>query len=170
MSKIVFVFLAIASFLGAGECSQYYIFQTPPDHFHPKIEASGCHFVLGQRQLFLKRQSSILDGGTWGVPGGKLEKGESPKQAVMREVREETGIDLQPDSIQFLRTVYVRYPEMDFIYHMFQVALDDLPQVTIDPHEHVDFRWMTLDEALTLPLIRGEDECLKLLYSDHLFR
>jgi 8-oxo-dGTP diphosphatase len=32
--------------------------------------------------------------GTWGLPGGRIEKGESPRRAVRREVREETGLRL----------------------------------------------------------------------------
>ena len=30
--------------------------------------------------------------GTWGLPGGRVEKGESPRKAVRRELREETGL------------------------------------------------------------------------------
>jgi ADP-ribose pyrophosphatase YjhB (NUDIX family) len=34
--------------------------------------------------------------GLWSLPGGRIEAGESPEQAVVREVREETGLDVVP--------------------------------------------------------------------------
>lgn len=36
--------------------------------------------------------------------------------------------------------------------------------LAIDPTEHIEYQWMTLREALTLPLIRGEAECIRLAY------
>jgi 8-oxo-dGTP diphosphatase len=34
--------------------------------------------------------------GSWSLPGGRVEAGESPEQAIVREVREETGLDVVP--------------------------------------------------------------------------
>src|SRR5213080_3661891 len=36
------------------------------------------------------------DNGLWGLPGGSVEPGESITEAVVREVREETGLDVEP--------------------------------------------------------------------------
>ena len=81
----------------------------------------------------MKRQPHKTEGNMWGIPGGKVEKGETSHQAVMREIREETGLDL-PVSIKYFGKVYIRYPEVDFIYHMYGHDLDDYPaDVSIDP-------------------------------------
>lgn len=49
-------------------------------------------FVVNDRgELLLERRS---DNGRWGMPGGTLEIGENLAEAVVREVREETGIDV----------------------------------------------------------------------------
>lgn len=45
--------------------------------------------------LLLRRR----DDGTWGLPAGAIDPGESPAQAVIREVREETGLDVRPTRI-----------------------------------------------------------------------
>lgn len=46
--------------------------------------------------LFGKRPSFKSMPGVWELPGGKIEPGESPEQAVIRECREELGVELEP--------------------------------------------------------------------------
>lgn len=69
----------------------------PPD---PRVHVGVCAIVehLGH-VLLLQRGGGAgyaIDGvGTWGAPGGWLE-GESPEQCAVREVREETGVLVEP--------------------------------------------------------------------------
>jgi ADP-ribose pyrophosphatase YjhB (NUDIX family) len=46
----------------------------------------------GERVLLQRRD----DNGRWGLPGGGVDPGESVRTAVVREVREETGLDVEP--------------------------------------------------------------------------
>lgn len=140
------------------------VFQEPPVNFNPKVEVAACFITVKENVLFMKRQPHRSEPNKWGIPGGKLEKGETAQQAAIREIKEETGLDL-PESVKHLGTVYIRYPEVDFVYHMYGHDLHDYPgEIRFDPIEHVEYRWMTLKEALQLPLIRGEDECIYLVY------
>lgn len=51
--------------------------------------------VLDKRILLLKRVKPSTDGlGYWELPGGGLEYGETPNQALIRELKEETGLDI----------------------------------------------------------------------------
>ena len=45
----------------------------------------------------------------WEFPGGKIEAGETPEQALIREIKEELATTIQPE--QFLMTVEYDYPE-----------------------------------------------------------
>ena len=57
---------------------------------------TGMIFVLwndGRSEILLERRADSPDTG-WGFPGGFLEYGESPMQAVVREFKEETGLDV----------------------------------------------------------------------------
>ncbi len=142
------------------------VFQEPPENFNPKVEVAACFITVDENVLFMKRQPHRSEPCKWGIPGGKVEKGETAHQAVRREIKEETGLDL-PHEVKHLGTVYIRYPEVDFIYHMYGHDLTDYPaEIVVDPVEHEEYRWMTLGDALKLPLIRGEDECIYLVYGE----
>ena len=145
------------------------VFQEPPENFNPKVEVAACFMTVNEKVLFLKRLPHKSEGSKWGIPGGKVDKGETAEQAVLREVLEETSIDLAGKSLLYFGKVYIRYPEVDFLYHMYGYDFDELQaDVTINPDEHTEFRWITLAEALKLPLIRGEDECIYLVYGKDL--
>lgn len=47
------------------------------------------------RLLILKRSNEISSGGKWCFPGGKIEDGETPREAAVREVNEETGLKVK---------------------------------------------------------------------------
>ncbi len=54
--------------------------------------------------VVLQRRSAMVHfGGTWSVPGGAIEYGESPTEAALREAHEEAGVD--PGAVSVLDTV-----------------------------------------------------------------
>ena len=50
----------------------------------------------GDELLAIRRAAGIAKGGCWCFPGGHLEYGETSRMAVVRELREELGIDVEP--------------------------------------------------------------------------
>jgi 8-oxo-dGTP diphosphatase len=54
------------------------------------------------RVLLQKRKSGAQHAGLWEFPGGKIEHGESPETALVREIEEELGVILAVDSLQAL--------------------------------------------------------------------
>jgi len=61
-------------------------------------------FTIGAAGVVINEHGEILlqrrsDFGTWGLPGGTIEPGENPADAVVREVWEETGIHVVPEQI-----------------------------------------------------------------------
>ncbi|MEK7619419.1 MAG: NUDIX hydrolase [Patescibacteria group bacterium] len=144
------------------------IFLEKPEDFSPIMEASGCAMEYQGRVLLLFRHVSRPRPMTWGFPGGKLERGESPLDAVVREVREETGLIFGSEEFSFLTTFYVRWPEGDFIYHVFRLALQDLPMVRLCEGEHTEYRWATPDESKDLAVIKDGDHVIRYLADEQL--
>jgi len=140
--------------------------RTPPENFNPKFEVACCHVDCQEKFLMLHRADHKSAGDKWGVPAGKVDPGETPLETAKRETKEETGMDILIDDIHFRDTVYVRYPDYDFVYHIFQTEIEVMEDVMIQQDEHKGFRWITPGEALALGdmLVPDEDACIKLIY------
>lgn len=134
----------------------------PPINFSPTIEAAGCYCECENKVLFLKRQLHKSQGNTWGVPGGKLEIAENARAAVIRELYEEVGLKIEDNlELKVIGKLYVRLAQTDFIFHMFYKHFPQFPSITLCLEEHQASKWVTIEEALLLPLIAGGVEALK---------
>ena len=81
----------------------------------------------GGRVLLLRHV--LRKGSGWGVPGGFLTAGEQPEEAVRRELREETGLELDAVELAFVRSLKgVRQVEIIFRGRMRAAALEGLEQ------------------------------------------
>lgn len=63
------------------------------------------------RILLAKRAEHQHQGGKWEFPGGKVEAGEEPKQALCRELHEELSIKVLPEACHLFRHVQFDYPD-----------------------------------------------------------
>lgn len=80
---------------------------------------------------------------------------------MQREIAEETGIHVAADRLAFHETLYVRHPQMDFVYHLYSLRLDHPAPVRLNPAEHSAFCWSTFEEALQLQLVPDMAEVLE---------
>ncbi len=142
------------------------IFLNKPTDFNPKMRVSACMILVGKEFLNLETGSHKKLAGLWGVPAGKIESNETPKEGILREVKEETGITLDPKETKEFKLVYVRYPEMDFEYHMFYIRLKEKPRVILDGKENSNYMWTTKESSLKLPLIPDEGACVELFFRE----
>jgi 8-oxo-dGTP diphosphatase len=62
----------------------------------PVVACVGAVVHDGAGRLLLVQRGHDPHRGRWSLPGGRIETGESPEQAVVREVREETGLEVLP--------------------------------------------------------------------------
>ena len=57
--------------------------------------------LIENNEIFLVKQK-LSDKRDWSLPGGKLERGETIQQGIIREMKEETGLDTEVDSLLYL--------------------------------------------------------------------
>lgn len=93
----------------------------------------------------------------WDSIGGRLEPGETLDEAMVREVREESGVT--PTEFQWLECVPERRPELygEAMHHIYAVTdwEGGMPSNRCD--EHAEIRWFTLDELSLLPNLADSD-------------
>lgn len=82
----------------------------------------------------------------WQLPGGKLERDESPTDACRREVAEEVGLDLTPGEL--LAVDWRPASRFRFVFDMGEHDADTL-RIELQRSELSSWRWATPDDALT---------------------
>ena len=74
-----------------------------------------------QRILITRRALHASSGGLWEFPGGKLEKEEPAEAALIREIKEEVGLDVMAyDYLSEVRYVYAEQAISLLVYHVHQ--------------------------------------------------
>lgn len=111
--------------------------------------------VVGAAAIIYNDNDEILlqyrsDYHVWGIPGGTLEPGEDPAEAVIREVLEETGLHVVPERIVGVyggKDHLITYPNGD------KVAITSITffcrvlggELRLDHDESLDLRWFALN-------------------------
>ena len=115
------------------------------------------------RMLITKRKPDGLLGGLWEFPGGKIQDGESPAEACVREIREETGVSARIVSHLCL----VKHAYTHFKIQM-QVFICHALSGSVRLNGPVDFRWITPDDMDLYPFPGANHKFLGLLKNtDH---
>ena len=105
-----------------------------------KIEVVAA-IIVKEKKVFATQRGygEFKDG--WEFPGGKIEPGESPEEALVREIREELDVDIKVGRL--LETVEYNYPRFHLTMHCF---ICELLSEEIILKEHEDAKGLAEDE------------------------
>jgi A/G-specific adenine glycosylase len=97
--------------------------------------------LIRQGRVFIqKRLDTGVWAGFWEFPGGRVEPGETPEEAVLREYREETELEIRVvRRLGLVRHAYTRYR---VLLHCFLCALADPGAAVPVLHAATDFHWL----------------------------
>ena len=112
----------------------------------------------GDRFLACQRPAHKARGLLWEFVGGKVEPGETPEDALIRECREELDVTVAPRDV--FMTVIHEYPDLTVRLILFNAVIaEGTPKLL----EHNDLRWITTTEIDSLDFCPADEEILKKL-------
>ncbi|TDA40067.1 MAG: NUDIX hydrolase [Candidatus Methanomethylicota archaeon] len=127
---------------------------------YPERPLVGVGVILVKdRQILLVKRGHEPNKGMWSIPGGLIKLGETAEEAAIREVREETGLEVSIGAVAGVFNVIIKDSDSKIKYHY--VIIDYFGEVVggmLRPGTDVtDARWFWLDEigdVETSPTVR----------------
>ena len=108
--------------------------------------------VLLIKRSRIKRGKPNFNAERWDVPGGTVEPHESPRDAAAREIQEETNCEAIPTRIIYDMYQYDKAKDKEFLTLVYQTELVDCSNIILDPEEHSEYKWISIDELLKADL------------------
>jgi len=124
-----------------------------------RYQLSVSVFVILKRQdklcMFRRCGTGWMDG-SWSIPAGGLEAGETIRAAAMREAHEEVGVNILSEDLHHVHSLHSRTDGRTWLGHFFQATnWDGIPRLC-EPDKHSDLQWQFINglPSGTLPYVR----------------
>jgi NAD+ diphosphatase len=111
-------------------------------------QAAIAVLVRQRRLLVIERSRHVRAPGKFCFPGGEVEAGEHIAEAVVRELREELGLQVRP-----LRPLWTSTASSGCILHWIHTTVATDSQPVPDQHEVASWHWMTRHELFRHPRV-----------------
>jgi 8-oxo-dGTP diphosphatase len=127
-----------------------------------------CYVQKGSKTLMIHRNSQDGDFhlGKYNGLGGKFEPGESPEECVIREIKEESGLDIKDPQLKGVIT----FPLFDGVddWYVFLYVVEEFSGELSDSTEG-DLEWVETGKLVDLPLWEGDRIFLPWLQQENFF-
>ena len=124
-----------------------------------RIEVVAAIIMRG-KEVFATQRGYGQWHGWWEFPGGKMEAGESPQEALRREIREELDAEIEIGDL--LETVEWDYPEFHLTMHCF---ICTLLSESVHLNEHEAAAWLTKETLSTVKWLPADEGLINRLHT-----
>lgn len=122
-----------------------------------RLEVVAAVIRSGEKILATQRGYGEFKDG-WEFPGGKIEEGEAPEEALRREIREELSVEISVE--EFIHTVEYDYPAFHLTMHCYLCTLKN-DNFTLLEHEAA--KWLTKETLDSVDWLPADVEVVKKL-------
>lgn len=119
-----------------------------------EVVALALQRSTDQKYLIARRGPGQAGAGEWEFPGGKVESGETQKQALVREIKEELSIELFEKTLCFLGDHIEHYPEKSVHIFLWKMLIDTNPDIVLSEHDQL--QWLHKNEIRASSLSAGD--------------
>jgi 8-oxo-dGTP diphosphatase len=126
----------------------------------PIVDVVGAVVRDGDRVLMAQRPEGKAQTGLWEFPGGKVEPGETPEEALARECREELLLEIEAPRV--ITSVIHRYPGMTI--RLMLVECRARPGSVPVPQEGQAVGWYRAADMDSLPLCPADRELIPFVF------
>ncbi|MES2216151.1 MAG: NUDIX hydrolase [Patescibacteria group bacterium] len=126
--------------------------ELPPDEYYKtlaRVATSGGGIIRNARGEFLIQKHSYRK--DWHIAGGMTNEKETPREAVLREIKEETGLDIK--TARLFCVDFAHNPPFDRILFVFDCGFIDEKlekEIRIDGDEITEFKFVSREEMLEI--------------------
>lgn len=115
----------------------------------PKTAVKGLILFRGKYLLLLRSDKENIDPSMWDMPGGGIEKGETERQALIREIKEEIGIDISSCKIFPIKNWTLKKSGIKLGGTDFLCILENCQKIKIKlSPEHIRAKWLSEKEIM----------------------
>ena len=118
------------------------------------IHVAAAIIENNNKEILAAKRSDVSEGPAWEFPGGKVEDGETPEEALRREIDEELGCALQ--LVLPFDTAEHDYPDFHLSMDVFVVTL--APGNAPETREHSELRWVNKDQLTEVEWLPADHE------------
>ena len=124
-------------------------------------EATVTAIIVSNGHILLTRRSNDPFKGYWCLPGGHIDPNETAEEAVVREVKEETGLDLIPKFLGYCDEIF---PDIGFHHVVLAFSGSVSGDLNIEPKEVVEAEWFNYEDVLEQDLAFDHSRVIEMFF------
>lgn len=124
-----------------------------------KVRATVGAVIENDSKVLLVKRNNEPFKGYWCLPGGHIDFGETAEKAVIREVKEETGLTFKPKFLGYRDEIY---PNINWHGEVLIFYGEAKGEEGIEGEEITDIKWFNINEAANMKLAFEHEEVVKM--------